>query len=603
MDLIYLRKYLSTEVSFRQRWLWLGLSILVSLSYSLPVMINALQADYLVQDDARQHVFWMERFLDPGLYPNDFMADYFQSVAPWGYSTLYYGASQLGIDPFLFNKLLPPVLALITTVYFFLTVLKLFPSPVAGFVSTLLLNQNLWLRDDVISGTPVAFVYPFFTAFLYYLVGRSLFPCLGSIVLLGMFYPQMMLVAGGILFVRLFAIKAWKPQLAPPNDLRFYLLGLVAVVLLLLPYALETSAYGPVLTRAQAELMPTLGHNGWSRFFVDHFTNYWACGKRSGFLPLEWCDVSFSLPQVGLGLVLPLVILGHKRFSLAKLVDPEALLIPQTLAVSFGLFMVAHQMLFRMHLPNRYGEHSIRIVMAMGAGIALVIVWDRVLNWLQNLRQYRLPGTSFIAVSLTALIGTLLLANPYQLEFNNERFPIDAYIKGLYPEIYEFLAQQPPDILVASISDEVNNLPSFTQRSVFVGGGGYVLPYHLGYFEQAENRLFQTMRAQYTPNINVLKKIIRQNNIDFWLVDQNFTNPGYTEKEVFAQFPAFRKVLSERLRLGANPALARFAKACTIIQIDHPKKPIQLIDAACLLQQTQPVRPQSAPPNPPAPTP
>lgn len=587
MDLSYLRKYLTTEISPRQTFLWLGASVLVSLSYSLPIMVQALRSPYLVQDDARQHVFWMQRFLNPSLYPNDFMADYFQSVAPWGYTQLYFLASQMGMEPFVFNKLLPPILALITTVFIFLTALKLFPSPVAAFFSAALLNQNLWLRDDVVSGTPVAFVYPLFTAFLYFLVARSLLPYLLSLVLLGLFYPQMILVAGGLLFVRLFSIQNWRIRFAPTADFRFYLLGLSAVFFVLLPYALESSPYGPVLNRAAAESMPALQKEGWSRFFVDHWTNFWACGKRSGFLPPEWCDVSFSLPQVGLGLILPLVILGRDRFPQANRVHPEALLIPQTLAVSFGLFLLAHQLLFRLHLPNRYGEHSIRLVMALGAGIALIIVLDRVLEWIQQRDRLRPNLRAFAGLSLSACVITILLLNPYQLDFEGKEFPNGNYKRGIHPELYEFLAQQPKDIQVASVSPEVNNLPSFTRRSVFVGGSGYVLPYHLGYYRQANQRLAATLQAQYVPDLAVLQQFIRDHNINYWLVDQSFAIPIYTlQNDVFAQFPDFQQALLERLRRGMVPALALARRRCLTLPINHPDKPMQLIDAACVLQLT-----------------
>lgn len=584
MDLSYLRKYLTSEVSVQQRYLWLGLSLLVSLSYSIPVMLQSFSYPYLMQDDARQHVFWMQRFLDPELFPNDLMADYFQSVAPWGYSTLYWLATQIGFDPVVFNKLLPPVLLLITSVYIFLGTMQFLPSPVAAFISTVLLNQNLWLRDDVISGTPVAFVYPLFPAFLYYMMRRSLLPCVATIVLLGLFYPQMVLIASGILFLRLFTFKNRRLGLAPAPELRFYLLGIAAAFFVMLPYALESSAYGPVLTRAEGINMATLGTNGWSRFFRDHFTKFWMCGKRSGFLPPEWCDVSFSLPQVGLGLILPLVIWERKRFTLAEQVNPEALVVPQTLIVSLGWFFIAHALVFRLHLPNRYGEHSVRIVMALSAGVALVIVGDRILQWLEGRQFFSQSNRAFVGLAGTSLVLTVLLVNPYQLNFERENFPIDGYAKGIYPPVYEYLSAQPKDILVASISPEVNNLPSFTNRSILVGGGGFVLPYHVGYFREVEKRLVENLAAQYSPHIDGVKQFIEKYGVDYLLIDRNFTDPAYLREDVFWQFPIMRDRLKEQLDQGRVPALATLAPTCLVLEVNNVK-PVQLFDAACIMQQ------------------
>ncbi|MBD1913778.1 MULTISPECIES: hypothetical protein [unclassified Leptolyngbya] len=588
MDLAYLRKYITTEVSQFQRYLWLGLSLLISLSYSLPVMLRALSSRFIIQDDARQHVSWMRRFLDPDIYPNDLMADYFQSVAPWGYSTFYHLFSQVGVDPIVLSKLLPPILALVTTVYIFLGTMQFLPSPVAAFISATLMNQNLWLRDDIVSATPVAFVYPFFTAFFYYLMRRSLIPFLISLVLLGLFYPQVMLIASGVLCLRLFSFKNGRLGFAPSSDLRFYLMGLGTVFLLLIPYAVESSPYGPVLSRAEALNMTAMGRNGWSRFFESYFSRYWICGKRSGFLPSEWCDLSFSLPQIGLGFLLPLLILERQRFPLAKRVSPESLVVPQTLVASFGLFLLAHMLLFRMHLPNRYGEHSLRIIMALSAGVTLVILGDRLLSWIQSQAKPSLKIRSFGALSLTALLVTILLANPYQLTFERERFPIARYEKGLYPEIYEFLLSKPKDTLIASIDNEVNNIPSFAERPVYVGGGGYVLPYHKGYFQEAQTRLLDVLNTQYSNNLNQIKKMIRRTGIDYWLIDRDFATVDYLQNEVFAQFPEFRKPLKERILKGYRPALAVISKKCVVAESASSKHVLQLLNTTCLLKQSAP---------------
>ncbi len=178
---------------------WFLLSLFVALIYSSLALQEGFSDDYIVQDDARQHVFWMARFVDPSLFPNDLIADYFQSVAPVGYSNLYRLASALGIHPFVFNKSLPLILDIITTSYCFLFSLQLFPIPFAGFLSSLFLNQYLWLRDDLVSATPTAFIYPFLMAFLYYLVKRLPLPLWIAIALLGLFYPQGLLITSGVL--------------------------------------------------------------------------------------------------------------------------------------------------------------------------------------------------------------------------------------------------------------------------------------------------------------------------------------------------------------------------------------------------------------------
>ena len=186
-----------------QKIFWLTLSLTFTTIYSLLALKEAFSGEYIVQDDARQHVFWMRRFLDPELFPNDLIADYFQSVAPWGYQTFYWLFSQVGIDPIFLNKLLPLGLSLVTAAYCFGICFQILPIPFAGFIASVLLSQNLWLQNDIGSATPRAFLYPLFLAVLYYLLRKSLVPFLVAIALLGLFYPQYVILTALILIIRL----------------------------------------------------------------------------------------------------------------------------------------------------------------------------------------------------------------------------------------------------------------------------------------------------------------------------------------------------------------------------------------------------------------
>ena len=153
---------------------WLVISVAVGILFSLSGLKLAFQSAYTIQDDARQHVFWLQQLNDADLFTNDLIADYFSSVAPAGYKFLYWLANLFGIEPLFFNKILPILLGTGSSIYIFLVTVEIFPVPFAGFLSTLLLNQNLWLLNDLVSGTPRAFFYIFFLGFIYYLLRQQL---------------------------------------------------------------------------------------------------------------------------------------------------------------------------------------------------------------------------------------------------------------------------------------------------------------------------------------------------------------------------------------------------------------------------------------------
>jgi len=61
---------------------WFALAVKFSIGFGLIALQQFFQAEYVVQDDARQHVFWMHRFIEPQLFPEDLIADYFQTICP-----------------------------------------------------------------------------------------------------------------------------------------------------------------------------------------------------------------------------------------------------------------------------------------------------------------------------------------------------------------------------------------------------------------------------------------------------------------------------------------------------------------------------------------
>jgi hypothetical protein len=97
----------------------------------------------VIQDDARQHVFWMQRFVDPSLFPDDLYAAYFESQATPGFVLLFRALLLLG-EPLVASKLLPPILGLVAATFTFLLVERLYPSRVAAFLATVLGGWYVW---------------------------------------------------------------------------------------------------------------------------------------------------------------------------------------------------------------------------------------------------------------------------------------------------------------------------------------------------------------------------------------------------------------------------------------------------------------------------
>ncbi len=545
---------------------WFSLSLTFAAIYGFLALRQAFSGEYVVQDDARQHVFWMQRFVDPGLFPDDWIADYMQSIAPSGCATLYRLAAAAGINPMLFNKLLPPLLGAIATIYCFGVCTQLLPVPIAGFIGALLLNQSLWLKDDLISATPRSFFYCLFLAFFYYLLRRSLLLCLGAIALMGLFYPPGVLLCAGLLTLHLTGWKNGRPCLSErKQDYLLGALGLAVSLALLLPQALAPSEFGPVVSVADAKTMPEFLPGGRVSFFLENPWSFWLDADRSGLLP--W-PLSSLPPLLAAGLLLPLLLRFPSRFSLAKQVNPDVKFLAQILLASVGLFLAAHAVLFKLYLPSRYTAHSLRVVLAIAAAIALAILLDAAFS------HFRLRGDRLF-LPLACLLFFCLILYPSFLK----NFPKTNYKLGAVPQLYEFLQKQPKESLIASLSPEANNIPSLAQRSILVGKE-YALPYHVRYYREIRQRAIASIRAQYSPDLAAAKQLIDKYGVDFWLLERTAFTAKYLDNSWIRQYqPATAEALAT-LQQGTLPALAKVLDSCKVFETQS----LVLLKASCIVK-------------------
>ena len=563
---------------------WLILSLTFVTIYSLLVIKEAFSGEYIVQDDARQHIFWMHRFLDPELFPDDLIADYFQSVAPWGYKTFYWLFSQVGIDPIFLNKLLPLGLSLVTAAYCFGLCIEILPIPFAGFISSVLLSQNLWFQDDIASGTPRAFLYPLFLAVLYYLLRKSLLPFLVAIALLGLFYPQYVILTALILIIRIFNWEKSQFCLSKnPQDYLFSGLGLGVSLLVILFYALNSSNYAPVITASQGKVLPEFGAAGRSVFFLQNHWNFLLFGSRSGILPKK-----LFLPYILIvGLFLPILLKKEEgktytlnrrinlpiQLPLLKKITPNIKLLSQILLAGVALFVIAHLLLFKLHLPSRYTNHTFRIVLTIATAIVLCITLDALFNWInkqQLIENKRILELIIIGLLLIFLIGNISLCK-------NCLYP--NYHKGQSPEIYEFFAQKPKNILIASLSKEVNYIPIFSQRSVLFAWE-YAIPYHLGYYSQIKKRATEFIFAQYHSDIQWMENFINTYGIDFLILDREAFMPEYVIKNRWLRQWYFQIGNQIRINLqnGKIPAIVDTIDKCSVLETEK----LWVLEAQCI---------------------
>ena len=574
---------------FRSAELWLVLSLAFAALYGGLALQEAFSSEYVIQDDARVYLIWMQRFLDPQLFPQDLMADYFQSVTPWGLGALYRVVMTLGIAPLLFSKLLPLVLSLLVGWYAYRLTVQLFTIPIAGFFRSVILLQSCWQRDDIASASPRSFWALLLIAFLYYLVRQAWIPLAITVLVMSLFCPLSDVLIALFLSLRClwfigsairanpairlkrFSLRSWIAADLFPKPLRLELGILVLAIAALLPYVLSQSEFAPTVTAAQARTMPEFLPGGRLPFFFPSLFGFWLDGTDSGI------QISSNPPLITIGLLLPWLLKFRPQIPLLKELRSQWNLLPQLALTGVVGFLIAHTMFAKLHFPSRYTTHSWRVAMAVSAGIVLAIGLNSLLNWARQARS------SVRNLLVHSMVGVWMLAAALYPHLVWKEFPNTGYVMGSNPALYRFLQASPKSSLTAYLGLDGSNLPMFGQRSTLTAQE-YAVPFHLGYYRQIRQRTIELLEAQYSPDLTFAKRLVERYHIDYWLVDQAAFKPEYLRSyRWFRLFEPETGRAIAHLKAGKLGAIAQIMPECRLTTAGG----VTILNGQCILKQKQ----------------
>lgn len=540
--------------------IWFYAALFFTALYSIAYSYKLFSSEFIVQDDARAHVFWAYKYLSTGYFKEDLMADYFETMAPYGYRFFYKYAAVLNIPPFLLNKLVPVILGFATCYYAFRLSYRIFLNPIVAFVATLLLNHMLWGHDNIPSGTPKAFVYPLLLASLLLILKKAFWPLILIFILESLFFPHALLISLTTYGLTLIEFRNGKLCFNfNRKDLVFILVVIGVGLLVLLPYAFKTNDFGPLVTAKEAVNLPEFQKGGRSAFFSDSYWKYWVSSSRSGM----WPRSIEGITNVCLLLSLAFCFMS-KRFGFLGL-SPSASanigVLYRLIIASLLLFFLAHLMLFHLHLPSRFTQHSVRIVVALLAAHVLVTSGQYIWRQLKtgNISAGLKSGYAYALLTLYAC----LLAYPLVLGIFGVNIIDRGHFKvGKQAQLYRFFSQQPTDSVVAVLSEFANNIPAFSLRSV-VYSNEYAIAYHRGYYTKLETRRKEMDAAYLTDNADELREFIDKYRVSHFVIDD---------------------VARERWQSRQNemqiPRLKQYVSKCRTFYDDG----VEVIDAKCIRQ-------------------
>jgi hypothetical protein len=560
--------------------LYFYLALAIAFYFGLLSCLHGLSSDYLVQDDARQGVVWLEKWVDANLFPKDDIADYAlgQSNNSLGVKWLYELGVAARIRPMLLAKFVPLVLGIFASGFYFRLCLKVFPSNFCAFTSTVIFSQNIWMNDDVVSATPRAFLYPIFAGFLYCVTSRKFLPSLVFTALQTLFYPPFVLVHLCILGLR---CADWSARPLPfsksKQPYQWAIASLCVALILLWPILNHGGdAYGALVTHQQMAAMPEFARNGRTPFFINDPLEFWFSGTSGLNTPVYpyaiWlaylCPWALRREQK--------IVRSSGKFSNAI----DTAILGQIGGAALILFFAAHLVLFKLYWPSRYPYHAFPFLFSIGAGIVITLALTKLRASLRNGRLMALSLWRRGLVLLTTVMVALLLALPFVPSIS---LGFQGWIRGTAPEIYRFLAQQPKNAMTVGLGEETSNIPSFALRSVLFSRE-VAIPFHLKHYGKMRDRISRVLEAQYSADPKALQSAIRDYGIDYWLVDRIAFTPRYLSKkgnDWLLQFQPQADQARRSLEAGVVPAIVPLMESCPAAKTDT----IVLLDAACMLRQ------------------
>lgn len=515
-----------TAAPARRRWL-VWAAALFSAAVGLCAQWPGLASPFVVNDDVRQQLFWMQRWLDPALYPPDLLNEYARLYVSWGVRGLY----RLGCliwEPLFFGKLVAVGLFAWLGGLLFRTGEAL-RDRTLGLVTLGVYWLTPAFMENISGGLARAFAAPLLALFVLALASRSRGMALLALLGQALFIPYILLVSLGtaaahFLLWRM-GVFTSEPLLRRPAD------ALVAALALALAVGwqsgLASAGYGPLPWAGDVANDPVFAKGGRLELQPQPSILWELVAKPWGtFAPFR--DLGTPAGTAATALLLPLLALGARRTDWRPLrahAAPMACL----LLASLALYTAARLLLFKLFVPGRYLEYTTNLAYCLG--LALLI--DAAIRP----RLARMPRAAG-----AALLGAALLAGAAR-QYGQELFD---YSDGA--TLYAFARTTPPASRFAGLPQDMDNLLTFGQRNVYVSFE-LAHPWSAGLWRKLKPRLERIAHVYYSSDPDEVRRFCLEEGVDFLVVDRR--RFGHEFMAARAMFEPFGALVRERAQ---NPA-------------------------------------------------
>lgn len=456
---------------------------------------QAFTNPYVINDDVRQQVFWMQQWQDPGLYPSDLLTEYARHYVPWGVQGFYRAASEV-MSPFLFSKILTGLLFVFFALCLYRTGRFIGGQEGAWFTVAVFWLMP-WFLDNLSGGLSRAFAGPLLALFFLCWLERAPWALGVTLVLQALFIPYICILCA---LASVMAWGAWVLGRAQPppflsRSSHFVLLLAAAVLVYAMNSSMDRAGFGPLVTAADMVGHPEYGVQG----------RYWVYPGPSIFRDLvvePWEYVALfheggtAAGIVSVVLLAIALLLGAVRVrwsSLKRIAAPVLFLC----GASLILYILAKVFLLRLFIPSRYLMYTVNLLYCLGFAVCLRELW----RWISPAGRL-LP----VVLAVVLVLAGIRLKGVALYDYSADR------------ELYSAIQRTPKDALIAGHPATMDNVLTFGRRKV-LASFELAHPWCKGYWGKMKPRLEDLFKAYYASDPETVIAFCARYGIDFLAVD------------------------------------------------------------------------------------
>ncbi|MDQ7783756.1 MAG: hypothetical protein RDU20_12805 [Desulfomonilaceae bacterium] len=534
---------------------------------------SALTSPYVINDDVRQQIYWMQSWTDPELFRDDPLSRYARYYVPWGVQAVYAIGSQV-MNPVQLTKVVTAVLFVVTAGFLF-GLGRLFKDDLTGVLTVCVFFLFGTFLDRMAGGLSRGFVYPLMAGYAYFL-GRDNITHAGIVLLLlSLFNPYAFLVclATHVIFIAhgyantLLArpaaqpstpsgtreaghpgclhVSANTPCATRPETAGRLKTGLpvslstlaaaapvvLGVALVALKYAVFTSTeFGDVVTLS--DMSGRIEYTDSGRYGIIPVPSIWYDLVVSPWIP----ELVYSSWEVPIGVLIFVSTLAAAVWALrqdTRVVDLTGFRVFfYLLTASVLLYAAARVMLMKMFLPSRYLEFSIGVFYCVLIAVCMRIAIER----------FSL-GRTAIALIAAGMVagGAVRLHNVGLWDYSDGA------------DLYRFMRSTPKTALIAGHPAVMDNITTFGTRKAFVT---YEMSHtwYKRYWNDIRSKTFDFFRAYYSEDPDLVREFSRKYGIDYLVVREEDFEPQVTQgKSVY--FEPFGSYIEDLVKGRSNFAV------------------------------------------------